>query len=107
MTGGWNYGNSNVFEKNLPAYIPTTAIALLALQDRRDEPFVRHSVDLLEEHAGNHPSTRALALSTLALRRHSRSTSVVEGALRTWLTKNPPTDVFFARDGSVRVGEIC
>ena len=33
--GGWNYGNSNVFNKNLPAYIPTTAIALLALQDRR------------------------------------------------------------------------
>ena len=34
VDGGWNYGNSNVFGKNLPAYIPTTAIALLALQDR-------------------------------------------------------------------------
>ena len=92
-TGGWNYGNSNVFGKDLPAYVPTTAIALLALQDCGDEPFVRRSVDFLEERAANHPSTRALALSTLALRRHGRSTSAVEGALRTWLTKNPSTDM--------------
>jgi hypothetical protein len=92
-TGGWNYGNSNVFGKDLPAYVPTTAIALLALQDCADEPFVRHSVDFLEEQAGNHPSTRALALSTLALRRHGRSTSAVEGALRAWLTTNPSPDV--------------
>ena len=35
VTGGWNYGNSNVFGKDLPAYVPTTAIALLALQDCR------------------------------------------------------------------------
>jgi hypothetical protein len=93
VTGGWNYGNSNVLGKDLPAYIPTTAIALLALQDYRDEQFVRRSVDFLEEQAGNHPSTRALALSTLALRRHGRSTSDLEGALRTWLTKNPSPDV--------------
>lgn len=92
-TGGWNYGNSNVFGKDLPPYVPTTAIALLSLQDCGDESFVRHSVDFLEEQAGNHSSTRALALSTLALRRHGRSTSAVEGALRTWLTKNPPPDV--------------
>ena len=91
--GGWNYGNSNVFNKNLPAYIPTTAIALLALQDRQDEAFVRDSLTYLEKHAVEHPSTRALALSTLALRRHNRSTSLVEGALRTWLTNHPPSDV--------------
>ena len=92
-TGGWNYGNSNVFGKDLPAYVPTTAIALLALQDYQDESFVRRSVDFLEEQAGNHPSTRALALTTLALRRHGRSTAAVEGALRAWLTKNPAPDV--------------
>jgi hypothetical protein len=92
-SGGWNYGNSNVFEKNLPAYVPTTAIAFLALHDYRDEPFVRHSVNFLEEQAGNHPSTRALALGTLALRRHGRSTAAVEAALRTWLTKNSSPDV--------------
>lgn len=92
-TGGWNYGNSNVFGKNLPAYVPTTAIALLALQDCADQPFVRHSVSFLEEQAANHPSTRALALSTLGLRRHGRSSSGVEGALRTWLANHPASDV--------------
>lgn len=93
VTGGWNYGNSNVFGQNLPAYIPTTAIALLALQDRADEPFVRHSLAFLEEHAGEHPSARALALATLALKRHGRAVASVEEALHTWLTKHPPTDV--------------
>jgi hypothetical protein len=91
--GGWNYGNSNVFNKNLPAYIPTTAIALLALQDRKDEAFVRESLTYLEEQAMSHPSTRALALSTLALGRYGRSTSLVEVALRAWLINHPPQDV--------------
>ena len=68
---------------------------------------MRRSVNFLEEQAGNHPSTRALALSTLALRRHGRSTSAVEGALRTWLTKNPSPDVALRRHGPVRAGEIC
>jgi hypothetical protein len=93
VTGGWNYGNSNVFGQNLPAYIPTTAIGLLALQDRGHENFVRHSLDYLEERAETHPSTRALALSTIALRRHGRSATAVEGALRAWLTKQPAADV--------------
>ena len=34
--GGWNYGNSEVLGQKLHAYVPTTALALLALQDRRD-----------------------------------------------------------------------
>jgi hypothetical protein len=92
-TGGWNYGNSNVLGQNLPAYIPTTAIALLALQDRGDETFVQRSLEYLEAHAAGHASTRALALSTLALRRHRRSTMFVEAALRAWLASHPPPDV--------------
>jgi hypothetical protein len=92
-TGGWNYGNSNAFGRDLPAYIPTTAIALLALQDCVNEAFVQDSITFLEEQAGSHPSTRALALSTLALRRHGRAASPVEGALRAWLATHPTGDV--------------
>jgi hypothetical protein len=91
--GGWNYGNSNVFGKDLPAYVPTTAIGLLALHDCRDEAFVQRSLDYLEEQAVRHPSVRALALSVLALRRHGRSTSPVESTLRTWVESRPPGDV--------------
>ena len=79
--------------KNLPAYIPTTAIALLALQDRRRGLREERSLTTSRNTPSSHPSTRALALSTLALRRHNRSTSLVEGALRTWLTNHPPSDV--------------
>jgi hypothetical protein len=59
VTGGWNYGNSNVLGQNLPAYIPTTAIALLALQDRAGEAFVQRSLDYLEEHDPAAPATRS------------------------------------------------
>ena len=93
VMGGWNYGNSNVFPQNLPAYVPTTAIALLALQDRGNEPFVRRSLDFLGEHAADHPSARALTLTTLALKRHGRAATLVEAALCTWLAKHPLPDV--------------
>ena len=36
--GGWNYGNSNMLGKELAPYVPTTAVALLALRDRGSEP---------------------------------------------------------------------
>lgn len=91
-TGGWNYGDSPIFINDLPAYVPTTAIALLALQDHRDEPFIQRSLDYLERHAENHPSSRALALSALALKRLGRSTTRVEAQLRRWLDQHPTSD---------------
>ena len=38
--GGWNHGNANMLGKDLPAYVPTTALALLALHDRPTEAAV-------------------------------------------------------------------
>ena len=32
--GGWNYGGSNVYGQELFPYVPTTALGLLAMQDR-------------------------------------------------------------------------
>jgi hypothetical protein len=93
VTGGWNYGNSNVFGQQLPAHIPTTAMALLALQDRAGEAFVERSLDYLEEHAVSSASTRALALTTLALKKHGRSTTGVENELREWIAGQPITDM--------------
>jgi len=90
--GGWNYGDSPTFGKDLPAYVPTTAIALLALQDRGDEPFVQQSLDYLEHHAENHPSSRALALSVMALKHHGRVATAVEEKLRRWLDRHPTSD---------------
>jgi hypothetical protein len=62
----------------LEPHVPTTAIALLALHDRRDEPAVERSLRYLEAHALSEQSGMALALSLLALRRFGRPTAEVE-----------------------------
>jgi hypothetical protein len=66
--GGWNYGNSNMLGKELHPYVSTTAIALLALQDRTDLGAVRRSGDFLERNMLTERSGLALSLSLLALR---------------------------------------
>ena len=78
--GGWNYGNSNVFRKNLPPYIPTTAIVLLALQGR-DDPAVGRSVSFLHEHRLSEKSGLALALTRICLSIYGRDSGDVAGAL--------------------------
>ena len=51
LGGGWNYGNSNMLGQELEPYVPTTAVALLAMQDRRTHPVVDRSLNYLEKHA--------------------------------------------------------
>jgi hypothetical protein len=64
--GGWNYGNSNVFRRNLPPYVPTTAVALLALQGRAG-PAVSRSIAFLQQHRLEERSGLALALTAICL----------------------------------------
>jgi hypothetical protein len=66
-SGGWNYGNSNMLGKELFPYVPTTAIALLALQDRRDHEAVKRSLDYLSTHCLDERSGLSLSLSRIAL----------------------------------------
>ena len=107
VTGGWNYGNSNVFGKNLPAYVPTTAIALLALQDRADEPFVRRSVDFLEEQAGQ-PSVHAGARAEHAGAETPRPLDVARrGSAAHVAHEESVAGCALDRDGPVRAGGIC
>jgi hypothetical protein len=65
--GGWNYGNTRVLGSSLPAYVPTTALALLALQDHPDDPVVAAGAAWLVGHLESEPSALALGLSALAL----------------------------------------
>ena len=82
QAGGWNYGNSNMLGQELVPYVPTTAIALLALQDRRHEPAVARGLSYLERSAVNERSGSALALASLALRVYGRPADSVDAALR-------------------------
>ena len=80
--GGWNYGNSNMLGKELAPYVPTTAVALLALRDRGSEPVVARALAFLERHSTSERSAMALGLASRALRAHGRDTTTVRAALR-------------------------
>ena len=65
--GGWNYGNSEVYRQQLPAHVPPTAIAVLAMQNRVQDPKVGAAISVLRQQAPREGSTLALALCWLAL----------------------------------------
>ncbi len=82
-SGGWNYGNSNMLGKELHPYVSTTAIALMAMQDRTDLAAVRRSSDFLERNMLSERSGLALSLSLLALRLLGRPHEGLLAAMKT------------------------
>jgi hypothetical protein len=85
--GGWNYGNPNVYGTDLVPHVPTTAIALLALQDRGTHPVVVAGLQRLERDVDSEQSPLALALSMMALRRYGVATAPIESMLVHALTE--------------------
>jgi hypothetical protein len=79
--GGWNYGNANMLGQDLRPYVSTTALGLLAMQDRRQEPCVVRSLDYLVRHRVSEESAMALALTLIALRVLGVRTEDVESRL--------------------------
>ena len=65
--GGWNYGNAAVLGQDLRPYVPTTALAVMAMQDRREHPAITSSISWLRAHAVTEQATMALSLATLGL----------------------------------------
>lgn len=68
MAGGWNYGNASALGQDLRAYVPTTALGLLAMQDRRSEPNIEKSVRFLVQERLTEASALALSLTAICLR---------------------------------------
>jgi hypothetical protein len=66
--GGWNYGNASTLGQDLRPYIPTTAVALIALQDRRDHAATEQSLRWLQGARLSEPSAFALSLTAICLR---------------------------------------
>ena len=79
--GGWNYGSSNVYGTDLLPYVPTTALALLSLQDRRDDPMVRRALERLQADASQERSALALSLSLICMRIYGVETGRIERLL--------------------------
>ena len=65
--GGWNYGNANVLGRQLEPHTPPTALALMALRDRRDSDAAKRSHQYLSAHALDERAGLALALTRVAL----------------------------------------
>jgi hypothetical protein len=65
--GGWNFGNSRAFGQDMRPFVATTALTLLALQDRRESPAVERGVAMLQRAAESESSGLALALSSICL----------------------------------------
>jgi len=68
--GGWNAGNGVVYGSPLAPHPDDTAIALLALSDRRQNPVVQSSVQWLERAAPTLTAPWSLAWAILALAAH-------------------------------------
>jgi hypothetical protein len=79
--GGWNFGNANVMGQDLFPHVPTTAIALLALQGRHEESAVTRSLAFLEAHWADEPSALALGLTMICLRTYGRPVDEIEQQL--------------------------
>ena len=79
--GGWNYGNAQVLGQDLRPYVPTTALALVALQDKPAHPAVEASLSWLMAHAASERSSMALSLAAVALAVFQRPYSEVLEAL--------------------------
>jgi hypothetical protein len=80
-SGGWNYGNSSAFTHELEPYVPTTALALLALQNKAELPAVQKSLAWLTAHAITEHSAMALGLTAICLQVFKRPVADVLVAL--------------------------
>ena len=76
--GGWNYGNPEVYGQKLWPYVPTTAVALLALQDLRNHAVVIRSLGQLQKDVASERSVVAVALSIVCLRAYGVATGALE-----------------------------
>jgi hypothetical protein len=81
-SGGWNAGNGVVYGTPLSPHADDTAIALLALSERKEIPLVQSAVQWLENTVQDLRSPWSLAWAILALAAHGRSVELAVVCLR-------------------------
>jgi Prenyltransferase and squalene oxidase repeat len=79
--GGWNYGNAAVYGETLWPYPDVTAVALIALQDRRDRKENQLSLRALGEMMENTDSGLALAWSMICFSLYGQDDSALRKRL--------------------------
>ena len=81
--GGWNSGNSVVYEVALRPHDEATAIALLALQDERRTAPIQRSLAWLKKEAASVDSVSSLAWCILSLFVYQESVEALKNRLAT------------------------
>ena len=79
--GGWNYGNPEVYGQKLWPYVPTTAVALLAMRDHGNHSAVTRSLEQLKKDVASERSVVAVALTIICLRQYGVATNALEQAV--------------------------
>jgi hypothetical protein len=79
--GGWNSGNPLIYGAAGVPRIGPTVWALLALQDYKDRPETRQSLDWLEQAYSQIQGPGSLALAHLCLQLYDRQAPALESAL--------------------------
>jgi hypothetical protein len=83
LGGGWNVGNPIVWDQALEAFLPHTALVLLALQDNPADSAIEQGLALLRNEEDETYSTLSLALMVLCLQQYGQtSDKLVEQLLR-------------------------
>jgi hypothetical protein len=88
--GGWNYGNAQVSGQDLLPYVPTTALALLAMRDRAGDAIVQRAFDGLQQDATKERSAVALAWTIICLRVYGRETGAWAQELAELMSRERP-----------------
>jgi hypothetical protein len=82
VEGGWNYGGRIALDHRLTPFLPTTALAALALQDvQAARPAVDQALGLLRREVRQNQSALALALTILCFNALSQPTDEFVTAL--------------------------
>lgn len=92
--GGWNAGNGVVYGAAAAPHPDDTAIALLPLHNRPQDPVTETALNYLERTAPTLPAPWSLAWATLALAAHRRPIALLRRALLDL------TDRFYVEDTS-------
>jgi hypothetical protein len=74
-SGGWNYGNPGLNDRELLPFWDTTGLALIALRRQAEAARVRASLDLLEKSQEKIVSPCGLAWTVIGLESHGRDPS--------------------------------
>ena len=101
--GGWNYGNSEVYGEKLWPYPDTTALALIATQDRRERQENQRSLRLLKDLALKADSGLALSWAAVCFTLYGQ----VDAALKNSLTERFAKTQFLGESKTVALAILA